>query len=410
MRAGPGITGTWGADGQILFASIDGRGIFRVSVAGGEPVLERERQPEAGIQRVVWPSFLPDGRRYLYLIRRPDRTYHIMLGEPGAASREVRASDSFAQYVAPGYLVFARDGTLLAQRFDAAAGRVTGEPSAIAQPVASFATVGWAAFAVSPHGVLAFASPGNRARLHWFDRAGGDEALESTASMLWVRFSPDGRRALFNREDPRTGNLDIWSLDLARGVESRVTADPDTEIAGLLLPDGTLVYSDPRGASPQIFRRDLGTGETRELTPEGSFQMAQDLSPDGRTLVFAERVDYGAWDLFTIGPARVTRAHARSPTRGLGAVAPASALAAAVASARAPGRRKRPANDVAPDGRFLATVPGPGGFAAPMLASEEGLPTTGRGTGVGSGGEPWHGYTRTTRRRSGGRRSCASTT
>jgi serine/threonine protein kinase len=300
VRAGPGITGTWGADGQILFASIDGTGIFRVSVAGGEPVLERERQPEAGIQRVVWPSFLPDGRRYLYLIRRPARTYHIMLGEPGAASREVLASDSFAQYVAPGYLVFARDGTLLAQRFDATTGRVTAEPSAIAQPVASFGTVGWAAFAVSPHGVLAFASPGNRARLHWFDRAGGHEALESTASMLWVRFSPDGRRALFNREDPRTGNFDIWSLDLVRGVESRVTADPDTETAGLLLPDGTLVYSDPRGASPQIFRRDLGTGETRELTPEGSFQMAQDLSPDGQTLVFAERVDYGAWDLFTI--------------------------------------------------------------------------------------------------------------
>jgi Tol biopolymer transport system component len=125
--------------------------------------------------------------------------------------------------------------------------------------------------------------------------------------MLWVRFSPDGRRALFNRADTRTGNLDIWALDIARGVETRVTSDPDTETGGLLLPDGSLVYSEPSGASPQIFRRNLRTGETREVTQEGGFQMAQDLTPDARSLVFAERID-GPWDLFQVlltgGPAQ----------------------------------------------------------------------------------------------------------
>ena len=308
VRSGPGVAGTWGADGQILFASIEGNAIFRVSTAGGEPAQERVRQPEAGIQRVVWPSFLPDGKRYLYLVRKNDRSYRVMFAEPGQAPREVRASDSFAQYVAPGLLVFAREGTLLAQRFDAATGRVAGEPFAVAEPVLSFTTVGWASFAASANGVLVFASPGDRARLSWFDRNGSRQPLESTASMLWVRFSPDGRRALFNRADPRSGNLDIWSLDLVRGVETRVTSDPDTETYGLLLPDGSLVYSEPRGASPQIFRRDLGTGETREVVPEGSFQMAQDLTPDARTLVFAERIGYGPWDLFRVslsgGPAQ----------------------------------------------------------------------------------------------------------
>ncbi len=310
VRPGAGITGTWGADGQILFASIVGNGIFRVRAAGGEPVAEREAKPEAGILRVLWPSFLPDGKRYLYLVRRPDRTYHIMLAEVGGVAREVCPSDSFAQYVAPGHLVFARAGTLLAQRFDAATGRVEGEPVAIAEPVLSFATTGWASFAASPQGVLAYASPGNRARLNWFDREGHHEALESTATALWVRFSPDGRRALFNRTDPRTGNLDIWSLDLARGVESRLTTDPDTETSGMLLPDGSLVYSEPRGdsPSPQLLRRNLGTGETRELVPKGGFQEALDVTPDGRTLVFAERLGQGAWDLFQVslsgGPAQ----------------------------------------------------------------------------------------------------------
>jgi serine/threonine protein kinase len=308
VRPGAGITGTWGADGQILFASVEGEAIFRVKSAGGEPERVRERQPEAGVQRVCWPSFLPDGRRYLYLVRKRDRSYRIMLGEPGRPGREVGASDSFAHYVASGHIVFARDGTLLAQRFDAASGDVSGEPIAIAEPVSSFGSVGWASFAVSPNGVLAYASPGDRARLAWFDRTGSSESLDNTASMLWIRFSPDGRRALFNRADARTGNLDIWALDVARGVETRVTSDPDTEAFGLLMPDGSLVYSEPRGASPQLFRRDLGTGQTRELVAEGSFQIAEDLTPDGKTLVYAERIGYGAWQLFTApaagGPAQ----------------------------------------------------------------------------------------------------------
>jgi Tol biopolymer transport system component len=231
-----------------------------------------------------------------------------MLGEPGRPGREVAIADSFAHYVAPGYLVFARDGTLLAQRFEADRAQLSGDPIALAEPVASFGSVGWASFAVSPNGVLAYASDANRARLGWFDRAGHHQPLDSTASMLWVRFSPDGRRALFNREDPRTGNLDIWALDVARGVETRLTSDPDTETWGLLLPGGDLVYSEPRTSSPQLFRRDLATGETRELQPSRAFQEVQDVTPDGKTLVFAERVGYGAWDLFAVdaagGPAQ----------------------------------------------------------------------------------------------------------
>ena len=301
VRPGAGITGTWGADGQILFASVEGEAIFAVSSEGGEP--RKLREPTGTIQRVSWPSFLPDGRRYLYLEKTAERTYQVVLGEPGREGRRIRATDSFAQYLAPGYLVFARDGTLLAQRFDADKGTVSGEPIAIAEPVAEFGSAGWASFAVSASGGLAYQLPGDRAHLAWFDRSGRAQHLASTASSLWVRLSSDSRQALFNRADPRTGNLDIWSLDLARGVESRVTSDPDTETWGLSMPDGTLVYSEARHRSPQIHRRNLATGESRELVPEGAFQIVQDLTPDGKTLVYAERVGYASWDLFTVDAA-----------------------------------------------------------------------------------------------------------
>jgi Tol biopolymer transport system component len=308
VRPGVGITGTWGAGGQILFASIEGEAIFRVKSEGGAPEKVCEPDIAAGVLKVRWPSFLPDGTRYLYLIRKADRRSRIMLGEPGRPGREVREADSFAHYLAPGYLVFAREGTLLAQRFDVDRAQVSGEPIAVAEPVASFATTGWASFAVSPNGVLAYASDANRARLGWFDRGGRQQALDSAAAALWVRFSPDGRRALFNRANARTGNLDIWALDVARGVETRLTSDADTESFGLLLPDGDLVDSESRGASPQLIRRNLATGETRELTTPGSFQIVQDATPDGKTLVFAERIGHGAWDMFAVdssgGPAQ----------------------------------------------------------------------------------------------------------
>ena len=105
-----------------------------------------------------------------------------MLGEAGREPRPVRTTESLAQYLAPGYLVFARDGTLLAQRFDADSARVSGDPIAIAEPVAEFASPGWAAFAVSATGAIAYQSPGGRARLVWFDRAGHRQPLENLAS------------------------------------------------------------------------------------------------------------------------------------------------------------------------------------------------------------------------------------
>ena len=95
-----------------------------------------------------------------------------MLAQPGKPSRPVLPVVSSVQYVDPGYLVFAREGTLLGQRFDLASGRVVGEPFSIADPVRYFVSSAWAAFTASPNGVLAYASSSDRSRLAWIDRSG----------------------------------------------------------------------------------------------------------------------------------------------------------------------------------------------------------------------------------------------
>jgi eukaryotic-like serine/threonine-protein kinase len=298
---GIGLCGTWGRDGQILYGWVGNTSLYRVSMAGGKP--EEAVRAKAG-ESVGWPRFLPDGERFLYLEYHPGiGGGELMLAGPGLEPRPVVAMASTFDYVDPGYLVFVRDGTLLGQRFDPVQGRVSGEPFAIAEHVHYFLSTARATFAASRSGVLAYASESDRARLVWFDRSGrelGDAGTPSNYSRL--RLSPDDRQVLFDRAQPGTGTFDLWSLDLARGIENRLTSDPGTEIGPLWLPGGkSLAFSAARGgAPPHLFRKDLVTGAEEELVPGSMIQIADDVSPDGRSLAFTERTAKDSFDVFLL--------------------------------------------------------------------------------------------------------------
>jgi serine/threonine protein kinase len=303
VREGIGVHGTWSVNGQILFASVEGQAISRVSASGGTPVEVVRSGAPPGPARVQWPSFLPDGHRFVYLARYADGRSRLLLGEEGRPPRDLTAGESLAQYVDPGVLVFAREGTLFGQRFDAAAGRLSGEPVAIAQPVRQFTPTGWALYSVSRNGVLAYGSGRDVSRLRWFDRAGASTRLDTEVDALSgsVRISADGQRTLFTRSDPKTA-LDVWMLDVARGLETRLVSLPSADTFPVWLPGGqAIVYSSVRGHPPQLVRRELSSGQERELTPPPrGLQQALDVTPDGRTLVFAERSPAGVFDVFSL--------------------------------------------------------------------------------------------------------------
>ncbi|MDQ2979600.1 MAG: protein kinase [Acidobacteriota bacterium] len=295
-------SGSWGAAGQIVFASAIGDAIYRVSAEGGRPEAVVRADAPRGETRLAWPWFLPDGKRFLYLSWRRYTEGELRLFEAGRAARGIAPLRSKAQYVDPGYLVFAREGALLGQRFDPDAGRLTGAPFSIAPAVSYFLSNGWAGFAASRNGTIAYRSRENVDRLVWFDRAGrslGD--VGSSGDYLDVSISPDARRVLFSRRRRGIGTWDIWQLDLERGVETAVTSELGSEFGGAWLPDGkSIVYSAAREARPQLFRRDLATGQETALLPVRGFQEAGDVSPDGRTLVFSEHTLGGAFELFTL--------------------------------------------------------------------------------------------------------------
>jgi serine/threonine protein kinase len=300
---GPYWSGTWGRGGDILFAGVTrGRPLLRVSAAGGVPAEVMRADLSRGEARLGWPWFLPDGERFLYLLRYLDGRGDVMLAEPGKRPRSILAVKSAVQYVDPGYLVFARDGVLLAQRFDPKSGRVAGEPLSIAEHVRYFLSTGAASLAASRDGTLVYQSQEDVKRLTWFDRTGRElDSVGPPGRYLSVSIAADGGRALVDRARPGIGTFGIWSLDLERATETPVTSGPETEVYPIWLPGGrSFAYSVDRGEAPQLYRKDLATGKEERLLSGAGFQWASDVSPDGRSLVYGEASEHGWFDLWTL--------------------------------------------------------------------------------------------------------------
>jgi Tol biopolymer transport system component len=296
-----GRAGTWGAEGQILFADVQGSAIYRVSAEGGTPQPVLRSDPEHGLYRVIWPHFLPDGKSFLYVAWRRGHDDALMLSRPGEPPREVMPVRSRVQFVEPGYLVFVRDGVLLAQRFDVASGRTAGSVFPLAPRVDYFLSTGWADFDARPN-VLAYRVSARLGRLKWYDHAGREiSAFGETGGYRDVAISPDDKRALFSRERPDIRTYDLWTYDFARGVETAVTDGLDSEFAGLWLPDGkSIVYSAVEGLAPQIVLRQFGQVEERRLRPTTGYQEASSISPDGATLAFNEREGGGTFEAWLL--------------------------------------------------------------------------------------------------------------
>ena len=196
-----GSGGTWSRDGVIVFAPSTQSGLLRISEAGGTPTPVTRLSPSGDFGH-VYPQFLPDGRHFLYLVRAtPSRKgiYVGLLGSPDS-KRIVEAREK-ARYAPPGYLLFLRDGRLMAQAFDASRLELSGDAVPVAESVAFISTDGRASYDVSDSGALVYRANGLLAASQpvWVDRSGktienvGEPGDYQTASL-----SPDRSRMADN--------------------------------------------------------------------------------------------------------------------------------------------------------------------------------------------------------------------
>jgi len=300
VASGVGLSASWGPKGDIVFASIEGQALLQVPAAGGTPVELIKPDRSQGESRVIWPWFLPDGERFVYVSHRQNNEAHVMAMAPGEPPHQVLSAFSNVQYT-PGFLLFARDSTLFALPFDAAAARPSGEAFPLGEPVSYMFGPGRAVFTASLNRVLVLQAHRDVNRLVWIDRTGREVGtVGGPGGYLRTRISPDGTRALFDRLQPDNGAYDLYVVDLGRNAETRLTSAPATEGGGTWLADGRSFFlAIVRGGPPQLFRMDLVNRAEESVLPQRGLQEPEDVSPDGKFLVFSERPG-GTFDLLAL--------------------------------------------------------------------------------------------------------------
>ena len=293
-----GADGSWSPGGVILFDGIGNDPIWRVDAAGG---VARVEVPSGKSGSVGWPVFLPDGRHFLYVEGTDDATLMVKSIDSPESTPVLKTTSKVA-YAAPGYLLFIRDQTLVAQAFDASKHKTTGEPFPIGEGL-GIDNVGGASFSLSNNGVLAFRSGEQQGRrLLWVDRAGkAVPALAELRNYANTAISPDGKRLAFDLNDG-PGKADLWIRDLSRDVTTRFTFDKERDFAPVWSPDGKrIVYSRENKTAWDLYVKDAaGTGEPQLLLESAENKVATDWSKDGSTLIFASLGTDTTWDTYAL--------------------------------------------------------------------------------------------------------------
>ncbi|MEO8190586.1 MAG: protein kinase [Acidobacteriota bacterium] len=297
-----GSDGSWSSEGVILF---DGRAndpILRVSAAGGTAVVAVKPEPSRKETTVGWPEFLPDGRHFLYLTTgaKPDDTMYRVGLLDSTESLPLAPAQTLVTYAPPGYLLFVRDKTLVAQPFDLKRRKTKGEPLPLAEHIATD-SVGLARFSVSRNGTLVYRTGESGNRMLWVDRSGRDlETLGEPGEYHNPTFSPSGDRVAFDMADPRSGKLDIWVRDLARGVNSRFTFSAVDASVPLWSPDGRRIVFRV-GANGDLFEKPAdGEGQEKPLLRSDELKFVMDFSRDGRFLLYGSRGKETSWDIWVL--------------------------------------------------------------------------------------------------------------
>ena len=285
--------GTWNRDGVIVFAPNWRDPLYRVSASGGTPapVTQLDKSRSETTHRHPW--FLPDGDHFLFLAAthladNKSDLNAIYAGSLSSKQRKLILRARSNVIYAAGHLLFVRDTSLMAQRFDVKKLDLVGEPVRIAENVHYDSGFFRAVFGASDNGTVVYSSGGGSglARLTSFDRSGKKLGTigESSENILSIRISPDSTRAAVDMGD----TSDIWIYDLLRGGRTRFTSDPLNDNLPVWSPDGkTIVFTSDRNAPPDLFIKPAdGTTNETLLYHSQERKQPSDWSRDGRYLAF----------------------------------------------------------------------------------------------------------------------------
>ena len=284
-----GRGGSWGPDGTILFVPGFGIPIDSVPSAGGTPIpvtqLDNSRQELTH----RWPTFLPDGKHFLFFSRGAENAIYV--GTLGSAERKlILKNDSNAIYVPLGYLLFVRNGHLMAQPFDAKRIELSGTALPIAENVPLEGITQHGLFSASNDGIVSIQPRfGKLVQPVWTDRSGKVlEVLGEPAMYVDIAVSPDGHKTAFVIIDPQDGSWNTWILDLRGHQKTRLTFESSVGYYPVWSPDGNeIVFCTNRLGVSKIFNIPAsGVGQAKLFLPSDYADVPTAWSRDGRYIAF----------------------------------------------------------------------------------------------------------------------------
>ncbi len=299
-----GFDGAWSRDDLIAFDGGAGDSIQAIPVGGGAVRALTTIDRASGVGVHGWPSFLPDGKHFLFV------TYGdlgslvgtMRIGKLGSmTSTEIGPTNGRVEYAPEGYLVFPRENTLLAQRFDPGSGRTRGEAMTIGEDVSLGGGNG--DFSVARGGVLVYRTQRSNvaARLVWVNRDGGGVSDAAPPGAYYeLALAPEESRVALGILGSSGEGADLWVRDLERGITSRLTFDRGNDINPVWSPDGARIAfsSDRRPPYRAYVRLASGVGEDDTLgTGDAEGSGPTHWSPDGTTLLVRKREAGANWDV-----------------------------------------------------------------------------------------------------------------
>ena len=298
--------GSWNQSGVILIAPNPNGGIYRVPASGGDPEPVTTLDSTRGETAHRFPQFLPDGRHFLFTAL-PSRAgkFDIFIGSLDSPKRRLlMTAGTGLTWAPPGHLLYARDGKLIAQRFDPRSMRLRGDPVSLGDVITRTSRSGGPIASASRTGAIAYVTRQvTNQRLAWVDRSGHEVASIPLAPGPYGigDIAPGDRSAALVRNEAGEAS-DIWIADLERGVATRFTDEPGINESPMWSPDGARIAYAWSDNSPQRLKIKSLAGDTVTTLLESDplFKRFHGWTPDAHSIVFSRLDPVTQWDLWVL--------------------------------------------------------------------------------------------------------------
>jgi serine/threonine-protein kinase len=298
LAAAPnGRGGTWSRTGVILYAPDIWGPLYQVPASGGEArQATRVTEGRKDVSHRL-PQFLPDNRHFLFSQGTTGVRGEVLVGALGSFdTRRLLDRPSNVAY-ADGFLLYAREGVLLAQPFDPKAVELSGGAVPVAPSIETWAFKYLGNYAVGGSRLVYREAGTPEARIDWLDpRTGAKTTLLERGPYTSMRLSKDGHRLLVGKLDGRGPLQNVWLYETTQGSWSRLSGQPVVRYLFAWSPDGRQVILEPeQDSTVQFLNLESGKVDTVHV-PLGDLPIL-DWAPDGSYGVGTQQVAQTGVDL-----------------------------------------------------------------------------------------------------------------